>query len=126
MTDYPQATPDITEAVKAILENHKGKDNAIKRDHLTFAVFRGECLDYDTNGNEIVIESYDRRIRDALSETAAVNTGTGYFLPTCRDEALQYTASMRSRVKAINRKLAIVDDYIRNLGEYAEQMKLEV
>ena len=90
MTDYPQATPDITEAVKAVLEKHKGKANAIKRDHLTIAVFRGECLDYDTNGNEIVIESYDRRIRDALSETAAVNTGTGYFLPTCRDEALQH------------------------------------
>lgn len=73
-----------------------------------------------------MIESYDRRIRDALSETAAVNTGKGYFLPTCRDEALQYTASMRSRVKAINQKLAIIDDYIRNLGEYAERMKLEV
>lgn len=112
----------LVDRVRAIVSRHIGRDNRIERRRLVAMFPEG-----------------DRAIRDAINKCPEIcstrqmedvpgrgKVGGGYFLPTCRDEALQYTASMRSRVKAINQKLAIVDDYVRNLGEYAEQMKLEV
>lgn len=113
MTDYPQATPDITEAVKAILENHKGKSNAIKRETLTFAVFRK------------VSKSYDRKLRDALSQLPVV-WDDGYFVPTSMKEAERYLSSNRSRQVQLGKKNWIVERYLRQQAESVQVEQLEL
>ena len=113
MNDYPQATQDTVDLVWAVMQRHIGRDRRIQRETLTFAVFRK------------VSQSYDRKLRDALSQLPVV-WDNGYFIPTSKEEAKGYIAANRSRIRNLGKKNWIVERYLRQQAEpvQVEQMKL--
>lgn len=115
MTNYPQANDEMVALVWAVMQRHIGRDRRIERETLTFAVFRK------------VSQSYDRKLRDALSQLPIV-WDDGYFIPTSKEEAEGYIASNLSRIRNLGRKNWIIERYLRQQAEpvQVEQMKLEV
>ena len=113
MTDYPQATDETVDLVWEVMQRHIGRGKRIQRETLTIAVFRK------------VSQSYDRKLRDALSQLPVV-WDNGYFIPTSKEEAKGYIAANRSRIRNLGKKNWIVERYLRQQAEpvQVEQMKL--
>ena len=97
------------------MQRHIGVDRRIQRETLTFAVFRK------------VSQSYDRKLRDALSQIPVV-WDDGYFIPASMEEAKGYLASNRSRIVNLGKKNWIDERYLRQQAEpiKVEQMELEL
>ena len=112
---YPQANSDLKDQVWAVMQFHRGYLHRIDREDLTHQVF-GK-----------VTESYDRKVRDALSELPVV-WNDGYFVPVNEREAEGYIAQMKSRQAAIGQRLRILQEYLTRQREpvQVEQMKLEI
>ena len=112
MSDYPQADNALIERLQWIMERHyTGYQNRVDRDTLTTHVMGS------TN------DSNDRKVRDAIAELPIV-WDDGYFLPVSRAEARAFQATMTSRMASISKRLRVLDDYLRGLGEHAEQPNL--
>ena len=77
MNDHPQATDETVDLVWEVMQRHIGRNRRIQRETLTFAVFRK------------VSQSYDRKLRDALSQLPVV-WDDGYFIPANDKEAKAY------------------------------------
>ena len=110
---YPQASDELVERVWAVMQFHHGYLQRIDRDVLTRRIF-GKAT-----------KSYDRKIRDALSELPVV-WDDGYFIPVSEGEAEGYISAMRSRQAAIGKRLHVLDAYLKRRREpvQVEQMKL--
>ena len=110
---YPQADDPTIQQVWRIMQRHRGKDNRIQRETLTFAVFHK------------VSKSHDRKVRDALAELPVV-WDDGYFIPQTNREAQPYRIAMTSRRASIAKRLRILDDYMKHQAEpvKVEQMQL--
>ena len=113
MTNYPQADDPLIEKVWQVMQFHTGKMHRLQRSELTKRIY-GK-----------VTKSYDRKIRDALSELPVI-WDDGYFVPINEREAEGYISAMRSRQAAIGQRLRILDEYLRCNQEpvRVEQMQL--
>ena len=112
---YPQADDPLVEQVWQVMSWHVGYVHRIDRGELTKIVF-GK-----------VTKTYDRKVRDALSELPVV-WNDGYFVPVNEREAEGYIAQMKSRQAAIGQRLRILQEYLTRQREpvQVEQMKLEI
>ena len=104
MNIYPESDDALVRKVWQIMQQHKGHAHRIERDRLIVHVFGR------------VTKTYDRQLRDALSELPVV-WDNGYFVPVDRDEAKGYIESMRSRIGAIAGKVRIIEDHLRHETE---------
>ena len=112
MIPYPQSTSELKDFVWRLMQRHKGYLHRIGRDTLTIRA-TGKAS-----------KSYDRKVRDALSELPVV-WDDGYFIPVSRGEASLYITQMKSRQAAIGCKIKIIEDYLRHDQPIkAEQMHL--
>jgi len=100
MTDYPQTNGKLTERVWRIMQRYKGYDYRIARETLVIAA----CGRWS--------DSYDRKIRDAIAELPII-WDDGYFVPRTFQEANKYQASMISRIASINKRLRILDTWLK-------------
>jgi len=100
MTDYPQADDPTIRRLWMIMQRHRGYDNRISREALTFAMFTK------------VSKSYDRKVRDAIAELPII-WDDGYFIPRTFQEANKYQASMISRITSISKRLRILDTWLK-------------
>ena len=128
MTDYPQATQDTVDLVWAAMQrDHTGYENRISRRALTIRVFGKACYTISDDRSLVIILSYDRKLRDALSQLPVV-WDDGYFVPTSKEEAKGYIAANRSRIRNLGKKNWIVERFLREQAEpvKVEQLELEV
>jgi len=100
MTDYPQADDPTIRRLWMIMQRHRGHENRISREALTFAMFTK------------VSKSYDRKVRDAIAELPII-WDDGYFIPRTFQEANKYQASMISRITSISKRLRILDTWLK-------------
>jgi hypothetical protein len=110
---YPQADDPLVEQVWQVMSWHVGYVHRIDRGELTKIVF-GK-----------VTKTYDRKVRDALSELPVV-WDDGYFVPRDQREAQGYVSAMRSRQAAIGKRLRVLDEYLTREREpvKVKQMRL--
>jgi len=116
MTNYPQADDRLTERVWRIMQRYKGHDNRLARETLVIAV----CGKWS--------DSYDRKVRDAIAELPII-WDDGYFIPRTFQEANKYQASMISRIASINKRLRILDTWLKENQQelrYEQAKLLEV
>ena len=113
MNLYPESDDALVRKVWQIMQQHKGHAHRIERDRLIVHVFGR------------VTKTYDRQLRDALSELPVI-WQDGYFIPETKQEAQEYIASMRSRQVSIGQRLQVLEGYLkqRREPERVEQMKL--
>ena len=110
--EFYQSDDKLKSEIWRVMQRHKGYDRRIARETLTFAVCRK------------VSKSYDRQVRDALSELPIV-WDDGYYIPATREEAEGYIASMKSRQAAIGQRLRVLDQYLRTISEPVRVEQLE-
>jgi len=112
MTDYPQTNDKLTERVWRIMQKHRGYDNRVSRDLLTLEVCGQDCMNWLDRGSWSVKKSSDRKVRDAIAELPII-WDDGYFIPRTFQEANKYQASMISRIASINKRLRILDTWLK-------------
>jgi len=122
---YPKSNLDLDRRVEYTMRMyHFGYRNRIARDSLAVEVYGRECLDKQGN----VKDSYDRKLRDALSELPVI-WQDGYFVPATRREAEGYLGRERKKAVSILQRVRSVETHLRTQGErvnWRQEKLLEV
>jgi len=121
--EYPKSNHDLDKRVEYTMRMyHFGYRNRIARDDLAVKIYGRECLDKQGN----VKDSYDRKLRDALSGLPVI-WQDGYFIPATRREAEGYLGRERKKAVSILQRVRSVEAHLRTQGERVWiQEKLEV